>query len=163
MTIISNWLSQLEPRERHTLLVGALVLSALLLYFLVWEPFQAARAQLANIIASQERDLQWMQQAAGQIRQLRATQSAKPTRADTTSLLAIIDSSTRAGDLAKVSKRIEPQGETGVRVSFETVRFTFLVQWLAVLHTQHGIQVQALSLERDAAPDMVKARLTLGR
>lgn len=163
MTIISHWLTQLEPRERHTLLLGALVLSALLLYFLVWEPFQAARAQLANIIAAQESDLQWMQQAAGQIRQLRANQSTEPARTDTTSLLAIIDNSTRAGDLAKVSKRIEPQGESSVRVNFETVRFTFLLQWLAVLHAQHGIQVQALSLERDTGADRVKARLTLGR
>lgn len=160
MATIPAFLTQLEPRERHVLIGGAMVLTLLLGYFLLWEPFITARQQLETIVAAREQDLQWMQQAALEIQQLRQQPTMRSPATRTTSLLTLIDSSTRTGDLATVNKRIEPQGDA-VRVNFSQVRFMHLMQWLALLQAQHGVQVQTVTLERAEGLDQVQAHLLL--
>ena len=61
---MKQWFNQLAPRERRTLIIGAVALGGILVYFLVWEPFVTAHAQLANIVNAQKTTLRWMSSAA---------------------------------------------------------------------------------------------------
>jgi general secretion pathway protein M len=160
-----NWFKQLPLRERRTLIIGAIALSSILFYFLLWEPLITARTQLENIVASQKSTLQWMNDAAAEVQQLqhRPQTTSSPSKKPTQSLLSLIDRSTRIGAFRRANKRIEAKGKQEVRVNFEDVSFTDLMRWLGQLYNQHQIQVSTINIEQKHIPDKVKVRLTLKR
>lgn len=157
---VSIWFNRLQRREQWILLLGGLSLLLIFIYFFLWEPLAQNRQQLSQQIKVQEQDLQWMRQTALQIQQLRMQQIPHSSPVGS-HLLTIIENTIRNGDLAHINKRIEPQNEQTVRVSFERVEFGRLMQWLAVLQMQHQIHVQSISLERENQANQVRARLTL--
>lgn len=157
--MIKQWFNQLSPRERRVLIIGAIVLGGILMYFRLWEPFVTARAQQENIVAAQKTTLRWMTDAAASVQQLRRQSHTTPAKKP--SLLGLIDKSTHTGALSKARKQIEPKGELEVRVSFEEVSFTELMQWLGLLYSQHKVQVSTINIEPQPIPDRVKVRLTL--
>jgi len=151
---MKNWFNQLNPRERYTLIIGAITLSLILSYFMLLEPIIKARAQLEIMVTAQHNTLRWMNTAAAEIQQLRGQSTAKHVQTRKQSLFSLIDKSTRQGVLAKANKRIEPKGD-------QKVSFTELMRWLGRLHNQHQVQVSSIHLEPKAIPDQVKVRLTL--
>ena len=156
-----NWFNQLATRERRTLLGGAITLGFILGYFMLWEPFVVARAQLQNIVVAQQVTLNWMHNAKKEIKQLRQQSHAIAARTPKQSLFSLIDKSTRRGVLGKINKRIEPKGKREVRVNFKNVSFTELIRWLGQLYNQHQVRINTINIERQPLPDMVKVRLTL--
>ena len=58
------WWESLSTRERALVAGGAAATLALLLYALVWEPFQAGGRRLRQSVAEQRASLAWMRQAA---------------------------------------------------------------------------------------------------
>ncbi len=155
--LLKSRFEQLDNREKIVLLSSAVILTLILFYLLVIMPFFNKKQKLDNIIIEQQATLQWMYSAANEIQQLRVSPTV-PTSKNTTSLLTLVDNQTAS--LGKVNKRIEPQGNQAVQISFEAVNFSALVQWLAALHRQQ-IQVIAMTIEPLATPDKVMARLTL--
>lgn len=154
---MKQWLAQLTLRERQALLIGGFALGAGFGYFLLWRPLMIAQQQLKTIVTAQQTTLQWMQQAALEVKQARSI-SDIPQH----SLLSLIDDSMRQGTLSQLPKRLEPQNEDLVQVSFEQIRFSELITWLSHLYNHYHIHVRTLSLERQY-PDTVKVRLTLHR
>jgi type II secretory pathway component PulM len=112
-------------------------------------------------VSADYKALEWMQNAAVEIKQLRQQQVNQTRSSSSQSLLALIDSSIRQQGLDKMNKRIEPRGENIVNVSFETVSFTALMTWLAALYNQHPIQVQQIHVEGLDKTDEVKINVIL--
>jgi len=157
------WFAQLESRERRVLMAGVIALIVIIAYFGAYEPFVKARAQLENIVTAQRATLQWMQNAATEIQQLRAQSTISPRTNHPLSLLTVIDQSLRQSPLNSIDKRIEPQGDNSVDIHFEHIHFTALMRWLGQLHNQHFIKVNTISIEKLPSPDTVKIRMTLYR
>lgn len=153
------WWSQRSLQERYTLLIGLILLGMLLGYGGVWEPWQKAQKQLANVVASEQVTLAWMQAAATEIQHWR--RSNQNSSNQTTSLLSVINNSIRQSTVAKVNKRLEPKGEREVLVEFDQVSFTELMRWLGQLYNQQLVEVSNMSVERQPTADSVKVRLTL--
>jgi general secretion pathway protein M len=156
-----DWFNNLEPRERRTLVIGAGALIVLLIYFLAWEPYRESMGLLENQVQAQRATAQWMEQAAQEARRLRA--GAAPTGAAPAgqSLLALVDTSSKRAGLAGAVKRLQPEGDQGVRMWLERASFDALIQWLATMDTRYGITVSSLAIEREDAAGLVNARLTL--
>ncbi len=153
---------QLQAQEQRILILGAVALSAILFYALIWEPLSLERQQLTQQVQTQRDTYQWMQNAAQDIKALQAQRPAA-TALVQTSLLAVIDQSLRSSALRSISKRIEPKGENQVRVDFSAVTFNDLITWLAQLHQQHSINISHLNIERLAQNGQVKAYVRLER
>lgn len=154
---------QLNLRERLTITIGGTVSLLLLSYFLIIEPWWNNYQQLRQIVIAQQQDLVWMQMAAQQVKTLRAQnpQTVANPVDKKESLLSLVDRSARENALNGVNKRIEPQGENEVRVSFDNIDFNQLMRWLAQLQIQYQVKTQVLTVERDA--DKIKVRLTVVR
>lgn len=157
MTLRQYW-DQLQPRERRVLLLGAIALVLLLLYALVWSPFQQTLSRLDSSIVEQRNTLGWMQQAAQEARSLRGTHAPV---SDGRSLLAVTDETARAHGLGTAVKRVQPDGQHTVRVWLEGARFDDILQWLATLTGKHGVKVTSFGAERSTADGQVHARLVL--
>jgi len=158
---MKTWFLQLEQREQYTLVIGAIALVIILFYFLIYEPFVNSYQQLQTMVSADYNALQWMQNAAQEIKQLRQQQHHQKPSTSSQSLLALIDSSIRKSGLDKTNKRIEPRGDNIVNVSFEMNSFTTLITWLADLYNKHHIQIQQIHIEHIEKADNVKVNVIL--
>jgi general secretion pathway protein M len=156
-----SFFKQLNSRERYSLIVGGSVLFLFLAYILLWQPWQNQVQEMQLRVGAQIEELAWMQQAAKEVKQLRTSSASSTVNRLTASLFSIIDSSMAQTSLAKTNKRIEPNTEQEIKISFEQANFSDLVQWIAGLQQQHRLQVQVLTLEKLAGNDSVKIQLTL--
>jgi general secretion pathway protein M len=159
--MMNSLFKNLNPRERYSLIVGGSALFLFLIYILLWQPWQNQVQEMQSRVSEQVDELAWMQQAAKEAKQLRTASAASVPNRPTASLFSIIDSSMAQTSLAKANKRIEPNTEQEIRISFEQANFSDLVQWLAGLQQQYHLQTQVITLEKLAGNDNVKVQLTL--
>jgi general secretion pathway protein M len=139
-----EWLESLEERER-----------------LVWLPVHAGYSNLKANVAEQKSTAEWMQRSAAQLAALKGSGGQASAGLGGRSLLAVTDSTARAGGLGAELKRVEPEGQDSVRVWLDGAPFDVLVKWLSTLSSTHGIQVDTATLERSEVAGRVDARLTL--
>ncbi len=160
---MKQWWAARDARERRTLMLGALIVAAVLLYSAVWQPLDREVGRLRSAVTKQEADLAWMRRAATQIKTLQAGAGTHRGQGASQSLLSLVDSSSRSAGLNQVIRRLEPQGADQVQVWVEGASFDDLARWLVQLRRQAGIEVALASVTRQGTPGLVNARLTLAR
>ncbi|MDR2013775.1 MAG: type II secretion system protein M [Rhodanobacter sp.] len=158
--IAALWMS-LAPRDRRILSIGAIMAVVLLGWALVWHPLARKRAELEENIQNQRRDLAYVQRGAAELDKRRATSVRTQGDRAGKSLLALADATARSAGLETALKRVEPVGTRGVRVSFESVGFDALVQWIQSLAASYGVETTELSADRADGIGLVNARVTL--
>jgi general secretion pathway protein M len=151
------WWEGLNSRERLLTAGGAMLVLALLLYALAWQPFQASHRRLRQSVAEQRAELAAMRQMAEEIKRLDGS-GGKPPTVDGRSLLTLVDQTARAAGLGAALKRVTPQGEDRLGVQFDAVEFDKLVPWLGALERDYRIVIVNLSVDR-ATAGRVNARL----
>lgn len=157
--ILGYW-EQLQSRERHALIAGGVGLLLLSFYGLVWEPYSSSKDELGKTVTERQAVLSYMEQAAREVQQLRASRP-NVARAMGGSLLALADSTAKAQGLGPSVKRVQPDGEHAVQVWLEEVSFDQMLLWLDSLEREHGVRVSGLVADRRDEPGRVNARLTL--
>lgn len=154
------WWESLSIRERLLVAGGAVLTVALLLYALVWQPFQTSRLRLRHSVAEQRAGVIWMRQAAAEIKRLDRVSAVRPAR-DGRSLLTLVDQTARAAGLGDALKRVAPQGEDQLSAQLDAVAFDQIIPWLGALERDHRITIINLSMDRTASPGRVNARVIL--
>ena len=148
-------LAALSPRERRTLLIGALALVAILIFGMLI-PLDRSVAHTQQRLAKKRADLTWMQSVAPQIALL-----PPPTAANGESLLVVVDRSARESGLASALAGSEPGGAGSLSVRLEKAPFDALVGWLARLAQQNGVTVDSAIIEKSGVPGLVNANIVL--
>ncbi|HQV42050.1 MAG: type II secretion system protein M [Moraxellaceae bacterium] len=145
-----RWL-QLAPREQLPLLILAGFVFVLMLIYGIWWPSHKA-AESARIAHENNRQLvTWMQANAVRAR-------AAPS-ASGESVLGAVNSV--AGSTGLTLSRIEPEGDSAVRVWVERADFNTIASWLGQLG-QSGIVASEIQVEKQSAGG-VSGRFTLSR
>lgn len=155
---LRDWLDNLAPRERRLVYAAAVLAAVALLYFLIVMPLQGMTARRAARVERMTGDLAWMQQNAPQVR---AAAAGGGAAASGESLVVLVDRTGREAGLGNSLRDQSPSGERGLRLRLEAAPFDVLVTWLAVLQQQHGVTVEAATIDAGAAPGLVNASLTL--
>ena len=96
--------------------------------------------------------------AAGDARPRRRA-AARPERASRWSCSWIAPG--REAGLGSAIRDQSPSGEHGLRLRLEAASFDVLIAWLASLQQQHGVSVDAATIDAGTAPGLVNASLTL--
>lgn len=151
----------LQRREQKMLVVAAVVIALALVYLCVWEPIAGARARNANALAD-------ARLTAVQIEHLATLQKAQGTTASapansSRSLLTVVDQASRSDSGIGAPARLQPDGDTKVRIWFEGAPFNGLVDWLQVIDTRYGIVVKSADITHKDKPGKVDAHFTLER
>jgi len=73
----------------------------------------------------------------------------------------LVDRTGREAGLGAAIRDQSPSGEHGLRLRLEAASFDVLITWLASLQQQHGVSVDAATIDAGAAPGLVNASLTL--
>lgn len=153
------WFMGLEANERRMLTGGGGLLLVMLLYLGIWEPLHNKVDSLRASTAEQTSLLAWMRSAAQEVKQLRG-RAGQPTKlASGGSLLSLVDSTAKSGRLGEALKRVQPDGDTKVRVWLEAASFDDLIRWLSTLETRYGVHVESSVLQALDNPGRVDARL----
>lgn len=160
MNIKQYW-SNLQPRERHTLLFGGVVLIPLMIYALMIDPFYQELQRLEKSVANQRELLAWMQQSATEVKSFRQVQPGSQKSVSGQSLMSTIDASARSTNLSGAIKQLKPEGQ-GVKVRLEDASFDDMLRWLGQLNHRHGIAVSGLVMERLPQAGKVNASVVLG-
>jgi general secretion pathway protein M len=158
---MKDWLAGLEPRERMLVYAAAVVVGVLLVYAIFIQPLYSKYDKLVDSVDQQRETVQWMQQNAVTIRQLKGAGPAAGQGLAGRSLLSVADSEARTARLGPALKRVEPEGEDAVRVWLDGASFDELVAWLEVMSSRYGADVDTITLERAEGAGLVNARLTL--
>lgn len=158
---MKEWLAGLEPRERMLVYAAAAVVGVILVYAIFIAPLYSKYDKLVDSVDQQRETVQWMQQNAVTIRQLKGAGPAAGQGLAGRSLLSVADSEARSARLGPALKRVEPEGSDAVRVWLDGASFDELVGWLEVMSSRYGADVDTITLERAEAAGLVNARLTL--
>lgn len=157
---LQAWFNGLEQREQLLASIGAVLVGITLLYLMLWEPVAKAHLRREADLASARQLAQRIELLSGQSRN-NSTATASINRS--MSLLAAVDQASKAGALNKPLSRIQPEGDTEVKVWLEATSFDALIRWVDQLQARDGIIVRAAQIEKDAAPGAVTAQLSLVR
>ena len=156
---MKDWFLGLQTQERITVTAGAVALAIMLFYVAVWDPIHSSVEQLEKNVAKQAPLLQWMQQAAEDVKNLKGTKSQLKSKAGQ-SLLSLVDSTAKSSKLGDALKRVKPDGEKKVRVWLENASFDAMVTWLEKMNKNYGIEVLTLVIDRKDVHGKIDARIT---
>jgi len=139
---------------------GAIALLVLSIYFLGWEPFVSGLHDLQESTQRKQLDLAWMQNAAKEVKQLQATQTAPVRFSSGQSLLGVIDRSAKSKQLGDSMKRVQPDGTSKARVWLENAKFDVVVGWLEELERRYGVGIETITFEKQDEDGLVDARIS---
>ena len=148
-----SWWSERQPRERILILGLAILLTLAVIVNGVVRPLIDARREAQAEIALYDA-LEVRLRAAG-------PNLRPPTSAISGGSLQTVATMT-ASEAALPIREISEQGETTL-VSLDNVAFTALMTWVDRLEREQGVVVTQADVERQTAPGVVNARLTLTR
>jgi general secretion pathway protein M len=157
---MKEWFESLDARERRIVIGGAITLLIMSIYFLGWEPFINGLHDLRESTQSKQLDLAWMQNAAKEVKQLQASQSAPVHFASDQSLLGVIDRSAKSKQLGDSMKRVQPDGTSKARVWLENAKFDVVIGWLEELERRYGVGIETITFEKQAEEGLVDARIS---
>lgn len=153
-----QWYRVREQRERIVLAIGAAVVAVTVLYLLIWEPVARAHRHRAEQLQA-ARDLAIkIESLAG-----RAAPNSASGATRNLSLLSAVDQSAKSGVLNKPLTRLQPEGDTEVRIWLDGVSFEALMRWISQLRVNDGIVVKTVQIDKGQESGSVNAQLALIR
>lgn len=155
------WFLSLTQRERVMVQVAASVVMVFLVYLLILEPINSTYEKNVKNVSSATKTLRWMRTAAQEVNMLRGGRVSTERPQGKSSILSTIDKSARNAGLASVMKRVQPEGDTGVRVWFENASFDVLIKWLTLIESKHGFLINEINIEKTESTGLVNVRVFL--
>jgi general secretion pathway protein M len=149
-------LSQFNRREQMTLLIGALIIAAYLLWLAVLSPLKHKRDLLLQTTTGTEQSLGKVQLLARQYEVLAQQSNQANVSGD---ISGLIDASLR--DNGMVMSSFTPGANGEVRVRIDKVASALLMQWLYDLEVKYHISIRELSITASNDPGLVSINLRL--
>ena len=153
---VRDWLDSLSARERNLVYAAGALISIALVYLVLVLPVQTSGSRMASRVGQKTADLAWMRAQAPQA--MAAAGVARSGGGE--SLVVLVDRTAREAGLGTSLRDQSPDGNSGLRLRIEGASFDTLVTWLASLQQQHGVSIDAASIDA-AAPGLVNATLSL--
>lgn len=161
MNALTEKLAGLSPRERIIVILGGAAALVIVVYSLVWQPWQAELERLRSQVPAKQQTLDWMQAQAARIERL-TEQLDEQSATSGLPLLTLVERNANQVEMREVITRMSPGDETDqVRVWIDKVAFDRWLRWVDAL-SRSGIDVTEANIDR-SAPNLVSIRTTLQR
>ena len=151
----ARW-NALGARERRVASVLAGILGAALFYLLVWSPVESGLARARERLVLVQAQLARVQEQAALVASVRATPRAAPPA----SPAAAVGQAAERSGLREQLKKADAEGAGAVRVQIDDAPFVALLALLIELQ-QSGLRAESATIERNANPGTVNAKLLL--
>lgn len=161
MNALTETFAGLSARERLMVFVGGAAAVVIVLYALVWQPWQTELERLRDRVPEKQQTLAWMQSQAARVESLGARADDEPQTSGLP-LLTLVERSANQVEMRDVITRMSPGDEADqVRVWLDKVAFDRWLEWVDVL-SEDGIDVAEANIDR-SGENLVGIRATLQR
>ncbi len=158
-----EWWQSLERRERLLVAIAGAFVVAAIIYAAIWEPLSGSITRLSARVNDQRALVAWLHDIGPRVQTLRAgTIAPENARDRERSLLSVIDRTSKQSGLGDAVTRIQPDGDTRVRVWLANADFDHLVRWLFELRRHYGVHSESALVNAEDQGG-VGARLSLVR
>lgn len=153
--------NNLALREKQMVSAGALVISALIIYVLLWVPLNGKINDMRNQIRHNQDLLAWMIDADKRIQAAEKTTAPNPAIHNTGSLSSIVQKQINGTPLVSSLNQLHQVENDSVQLSFQKVDFDQLMQWLTQMTEQTGLLITQMSVTPSATPGIVAVELVI--
>jgi general secretion pathway protein M len=160
---LKQWFKSLPQKEQWMVSGTVLLIIITLFYLIIWEPIHVGLQKEKQKQQSQQEILIWMQNAAEEVRSLRASGNRSTIRDRNKPITLVIEQAIKNAGLKPSVNKIESSGSDGARVTLNEASFNQVLVWLNTLSTYNGIQVVSANIERGSKPGRANARLSFER
>lgn len=158
---MKDWFTQLDARQRILVMSAAALFVVAVIFIFGIRPVLSSAERNQQLIADKESLLVELTQAAERLGpQTRDTQSGNRNQS---SLVVLVDQTTRNHGLSGNLKRNQPDGANSIRLRLENAPFDALVPWLSELQNSHGLSAASANIDTAQSPGRVNCNLVLSR
>jgi len=146
-------------RERRAIILGSLILSPIIAYFLLWQPAHLATAKLhasVPLLRTQAAHVRTQAAEAETVRHL-----PRSTVLDANALKTAIEESAVRHQIRNAFSSLEAQPPNIVRITVVSVSFDQWITWLRSLQQEQHIRVESTGIVPLPQSGMVKINATL--
>lgn len=159
----NQWYSGLQTQERNMVLITSIVVAITLFYIAVWEPLHTGAREAEQQYQVNMKNLQWMQQAATEVRTLKATGNRVRKAAANQPVTLMVEQSANTSAIKPNLSKLESSGKDSARVVLDGASFDQMLVWLNTLEQNYGLPVASANIERADKPGTINARLSFNR
>lgn len=152
--LLDRWESMNQREQMVVAILGVTIVFALF-FSLIVTPLIKGREQARALYESRQEELSWMQGVAPQL----IGKSNKEPLQNAQAMMNTVNKSAAAFQLKL--NRVQPEGDTKLRVWLEKVPFNALMSWLNDLQLNNGIVSSSVNIEADSTPGVVSAKVVL--
>jgi len=165
MDSFKKYWAELQPRERLVLGVGGLIVAAILLYALLFQPLYRAIAHMESVLPSLRSNLVWIRQTDQLLERGGNIAVSQSREGANDSLLSVVESTARRAKVRKSIQQMVPaKNNSEVRVVLEDADFNQWLTWIDTLFKQYGVDISQVTAERDDdKPNIAEIRVTFVR
>lgn len=160
---LKRWFDSLPQKERWMVSGTGLLIFVTMFYLIIWEPIHIGLQTEQQKQQAQKEVLLWMQQAATEVKTLRAADGRSAVRDKNKPITLVIEQTINNAGLKSSVKKIESSGNDGARVTLNEASFNQILVWLNTLATHNGTRVTSANIEIGSKPGRVNARLSFER
>lgn len=153
---MTNYLANLNERERRMLYIGGVCLSIYLLYALIYSPLVSRVSQGKQQLVEKQATLAWMQEKRQQ-----PLNTGVQRTINSSQLLTVIASQLQNKPFQKFAHQLQQTSQGDVELSFDTVPYTPVLRWFWELENQFAITLKQFEVHSSAKAGLVKLRMVL--
>lgn len=139
-----TWYSALPARDQSIVKAIAWFVLFALIYLWVWVPAENFNTKATKALKSEIEIHTMMKDNAYKV----SSNASGGQQASTSgqSVLAIVNSTSKRKGIEL--KRFEPEGESGIRIWLDQVKFNDVIGWIDSLENKHGIRVSQINIDK---------------
>jgi general secretion pathway protein M len=153
-----RWFDGLAQRDRQIVAGLALALALAIGFTFIWLPIHDWSAAAQERQQSETSLLEWMKANESAAREA-GRSGGSTSGAGQGSLLTLVANS--AAEAGIQLTRVQPEA-SGVSVMLQNQPFSEVLRWLSRMVDQQQVTIRQVSIDRQSAPGLVNARVTLG-
>ena len=155
------WLDSLQQSEKIMIVAGLVIVILLLIFEFIWTPLQYEITQLEQRNLSDSNKLVQLQLIISEYQQSRL--DLVPLENMEMSLFALIDKTTKTGNLKSAIKSMNPDGVDAIRVTLNTAKFDLIIKWLVNLSVDYGVRADTVRMQASDNSGYADVELKLQR
>ena len=165
MDSLKKYWADLQPRERLILGWGGLIVLAILLYALLFQPLYRAIAHMESALPDLRSNLVWIRQTDELMERGGSVPVSQSSEGSNESLLSVVESTARQAKVRKSIQQMVPaKNNNEVRVVLEDADFNQWLRWVDTLYKRYGVDIRQVTAERDDdKPNIAEIRVTFFR
>jgi len=150
------WYQGLPARDALIVKSLAILIAISLVYLWVWVPAEKYNARYESKLKSEKELHAFMKANAYKV----SGNSQRARSNSGQSVLALVNSTSKAKGIAL--SRFEPEGENGLRIWLDKVKFDDVIDWIDLLENDQGVRVTQINIDK-VDPGTVNLRAVLKR